>query len=404
VRPESRRGRGTSVLPLKVLFVINSLEIGGAEMQLAELLRGINREHFHPVVCCLGSRGPVADMLQRAAVRVEFIGLPRVRHSHAGDAVDIIARLSRFVRLVHRERPHIAVGLLYWAYVITTFAASALHVPVIVSTRLSLGLYKEKRPLLRAIERLANRLTDVIIANAEAVKTDAMRQEGLSPDRIVVIHNGVDVSRFRTDIDRAARERLGLGGAQPVVGVVANLLPYKGHRVFLDAWASVVARHPRAAAIFVGDGPLRAELEAMVRASAAPDSIVFLGTRRDVADVLSAVDLVAHPALEEGSANAILEAMAAGRPVVATAVGGNVEAVTDRATGLLVPPSDPASLANAICWLLEHPAEAAAFGRAARHRAATAYGMDDMIRAYERVFLDAWSRVTDARTMASGAA
>jgi len=399
VRPESSPGRRTPELPMKVLFVINGLGIGGAELQLAELLLRINREQFQPVVYCLGARGPVADTLQRAGVRVEVIGLPRLRQCRAGDAVAVVAKLSRFARLVRRERPQIVVGFLFWAYVTTAFVAAATRVPVVVTTRVSLGLYKEKRWML-ALERLANRLTTVIIANSEAVRTDAVRQERLPPDSFTVIRYGVDVSRFRTGIDHAMRARLGIGHADAVVGVVANLLPYKGHRVFLDAWRTVVARHPRAVAIFVGDGPLRSELEATARASAAPGSVVFLGTRGDVADVLSAVDVVAHPSFEEGNASAILEAMAAGRPVVATAVGGNVESVIDGATGLLVPPSDPVSLAEAICRLLEHPAEAAAFGGAARERATTAYGMDDMVREYERVFLDAWSHARHSSTMA----
>jgi len=391
-------------MPLKVLFVINGLEIGGAEMQLAELLHRINRERFDPVVCCLGTRGPVAGIMERAGVRVEVIGLPRLRHSGAGNAVDIVVKLSRLVRLIYSERPRIVVGLLFWAYVITPFVATASRVPVIVGTRLSLGIYKERRPFLRALERLANQLTTVIIANAEAVKIDTVRQERLARDRIIVIRNGVDVSRFRTGIDHAMRAKLGIGGADAVVAVVANLLPYKGHRVFIDAWEQVVARYPRAAAILVGEGPLRAELEAAARAGTAADSVIFLGTRGDVADVLSAADIVAHPSFEEGSANAILEAMAAGKPVVATAVGGNVEAVIDGTTGLLVPPSDSAALADAMCWLLAHPAEAAAFGRAARHRALTTYRMEDMVRAYERVFLDAWNRATHAHIMAPGAA
>ncbi len=382
---------------LKVLFVINGLDIGGAEQQLTELLLRIDRRRFEPVVCCLGRRGPLADVLERAAVHVKVIGLRRLNDSRLGDAIDILRRVWRFVRFVFAERPHVVVGLLFWAYIFTTFTASAARVPVILSTRLSLGLFKVDRPGLRLIERVANRLTDLVIANGEAVRVDAIRQERLPPEKIIVIRNGIDARRFDLPFDRRFRRELGVRTDGPVVAVIANMLASKGHGVFLEAWKSVMSRHPKAAALLVGDGPLRAELEARAAADGAAFSIIFLGTRRDVPQVLSAVDIVAHPSLEEGSANAILEAMAAAKPVIATAVGGNVEAVVHERTGLLVPPSDAAALAKAICWLIENPDNACALGRAGRQRVADRYDMDAMVRAYEGVFLDQWRQVAQSR-------
>src|SRR5688572_11276944 len=320
----------------------------------------MDRAAFEPVVCCLGRRGPLADAIERAGIRVEVIGLGRVHEWRIRDATATAARLWQLARLIRRERPHIVVGLLFWAYVAATIAARAARVPVVLTTRLSLGHFKEQRPTLLAIERLVNRLTDRVVANAEAVRQDAIRQERLPPEKVIVIRNGVEMSRFRERGD-SVRHELGLPAGAIAVGVIANLIHYKGHAFFIDAWTDVVARHPGTVAVLVGDGPLRAALEERARANGVADSVRFLGTRRDVPQVLAALDLVAHPSLEEGSANAILEALAAAKPVVATAVGGNVEAILHERTGLLVPPSDAPALARALCRLIEDPVEAAAF-------------------------------------------
>lgn len=388
---------------LKVLFVIVGLDIGGAEQQLTELLLRIDRAAFEPVVCCLGRRGPLADAIERAGIRVEVIGLGRVNELGVRDVAATARRLWRLRRLMRRERPHIVIGLLFWAYVAATLAARAARVPVVLTTRLSLGHFKAQRPALLRIERVVNGLTDRIVANAEAVRADAIRQEALPPEKVVVIRNGVEISRF-SDRDEALRDELGVRPDATIVGIVANLIHYKGHRYFLDAWAQVIAKHPQAVAVLVGDGPLRDALTRQAVALGLGQSLRLLGTRRDVPRILAGLDVVAHPSLEEGSANAILEALASAKPVVATAVGGNVEAVVHEQTGLLVPAADVPALAGALCRLIEHPAEAAAFGRAGRDLVRDLYDMDRMVADYERLFVSCWQQHAPAAAPGTGAA
>jgi glycosyltransferase involved in cell wall biosynthesis len=147
-----------------------------------------------------------------------------------------------------------------------------------------------------------------------------------------------------------------------------------------------VARHPDAVALLVGDGSGRRELEARAGAMGLQGSLRFLGSRLDVPEILRVVDILVHPSLEEGFCNAILEAMAAGKPVVATAVGGNPEAVMEGETGLLVPPGDGPALAEAIGWLLDRPEQAAAFGHAGRRRVVERFELSRMVKQYEAVY------------------
>jgi glycosyltransferase involved in cell wall biosynthesis len=240
--------------------------------------------------------------------------------------------------------------------------------------------------MVRLVERLVNQYTDVIVANSEAVRQDAIRQEGLPPDKVVVIHNGLDVPRFAVKPRADLRAGLGVRDGVPVIGVVANFIHYKGYEFFLEAWRMIRTRTPDAVGLLVGDGPMRAPMERRAAEMGLADSLRFVGLRTDIPDLLALMDVVVHPSLEEGFSNAVLEAMAAGRALVVTAVGGNPEAVTDEVTGVLVPPRDPAALAGAVLRLLADPAARVRLGDAARRRVASDFTLDAMVRQYEALY------------------
>jgi glycosyltransferase involved in cell wall biosynthesis len=370
---------------LHIFYLIGTLDIGGAEGQLVQLLKGLDRDRFSATVCCLTSAaGPYADDIRQLGIDVYsigFQGLRIFRYPHR-----VAGQLFRLARLIRRERPDIVHGYLFWAYVLGTFAARAARVPRVVSSRRSLGNFKAGKLHYLLLERLSNAMTSLVIANSRAVRADAMRQEKLPPRKVIVIYNGVDSSQFRATAPAALVEDLQLQDAEPVVTVVANFIDYKGHGFFFDAWRRVAATVPSAVAILVGDGPERAKWEGRIMADALGSSVRFVGSRRDIPAILALTDIVVHPSLEEGFSNAILEAMAAGRPVVATAVGGNTEAIQDGRTGILVPARDSEALAAAILILAREPGRAREMGSAGRERVARHFSVEQMVRSYESVY------------------
>jgi L-malate glycosyltransferase len=369
---------------IKVLFAIGTLDLGGAERQLVELASRLDPARFEAVVCVLGEEGPLAAILRERGVKVYYLGFRGFRtrsRLHVASATRALVHLWAIMR---QEQPLIFHGVLFWAYVTGTVIAAAARVPVVVASRRSLGLFKAGKRHYLLLERFTNRMTDLFIANSEAVRQDVMTQEGVDPGRIIVIYNGLDTDLYRLR-DAAVRLELQLGTG-PVVVVVSNFIAYKGHEFFFQAWRDVVARHPQAVAVLAGDGVTRAGWERWCQNEGLASSVRFVGARHDVPRLLAAADVYAHPSLQEGYSNAVLEAMATSLPIVATAVGGNVEAIEHERTGLLVAARDAAGLAAAMNRLLEDPLLARRLGAAARAAVETRHQVSGMVRQYETVY------------------
>ncbi|HWK12231.1 MAG TPA: glycosyltransferase, partial [Vicinamibacterales bacterium] len=349
---------------LRIFFLIGSLEIGGSETQLVELASRIDPARFDVTVCSMTDKVPLGAVLRDRGIRLMTLGMTGIRSTpslrlRAVGVFNALRGLARLWWVLLRERPDVVHGFLITAYVTAAFVGRAAGVRRIVASRRSLGLFKENRRAALLLERWADRLTDLFVANSDAVRVDTLAREPIDPADIIVIRNGVDFPAFES---AAAHDSAG----PPRVVIVANLIQYKGHEYFLRAWKDVLGEFAGAAALLVGEGPERPVLEGLAQQLGVADSVQLLGSRRDVAALLSTADVYVQPSLQEGYSNAILEAMAAGLPVIATAVGGNTEAVTDGATGLLVPPADVAALASAMRQLLANPVAARVMGARAR--------------------------------------
>ena len=345
--------------PLRVMFVLTSMPVGGAETMLCELIGRMDRSRFLPEICCLKELGPMG--LELAAKIPAHAGLLAHKHDYAV--------LWRLVRLLGRRRIDAVVTVgsgdkMFWG----RLAAWLGGVPVICSWLHSTGLPDR----VELANRLLAPVTDAFIAVAEPHGEYLARHEGCPACRVRVIPNGVDVEKFHPRWpNRALQQELGLTPGTPVAAIVAALRPEKNHELFLQAAALVRRELPQARFLIVGEGPCRPALENLAGRLSLGEAVRFLGSRADVPQILSLVDVLVLTSHMESNPVSILEAMAAEKPVVSTRVGSVSETVLDGCTGYLVAPGAAGEIAGRVVELLRDPQ---AGGRHGSRRARTGPG------------------------------
>ncbi len=372
--------------PVSILYLIGSLDVGGAEMQVLHLVRGLHGRGCRCRLFVLQSGGPLGAAYGRLGVEVVSGGL------QAGDLRTkpwkLLPAALRLQRCIRRTMPDIVHAFLPLVTFLGAAAGRLGGVAGIVTSRRALGTHQDRYPFLKPLDILADAMSHVITVNSRAVLADVMRRERVRASRLRLIYNGVPPFEDRTaDQKRRIRQALGVDQKSTAILTVANLIPYKGHADLLRAAKRVIDRGGRACFLLAGeDRGIRVRLEQLARSLGVSAYLRFLGRRQDVADLYAVGDLVVLPSHEEGFSNVILEAMAAGLPVVATAVGGNPEAVVHGVTGWLVPPRQPRALADRILDLMAHPARAAKWGQRGRLRALSLFSMEKMIREHRRLY------------------
>ncbi len=386
-RPEQRDSRVGQARVLgpdgrrSILYIIGSLNLGGSERHLVHLATRLDPTRFQPMICCLVERGPLFARAQASGVPCVCLDV-RLTSQRVRSYWGLAVRLVRLVRLMRRHRIAIVDAYLFLAYAVAIPCAWLARVPIRIAQRRGLHTSKPPVPGRQLLERLVNRLTTQVVANSQAVARDTAQDEGLPAGRIAVIHNGVEIP----DAPSGARGRPpGLPEGR-IVLCVANLISYKGHLDLVAAAADTLPAHPDVSLVLVGDGGMRRPIEEAVARHGLQGRVHVLGQREDVPALLAAADLFVLPSHEEGFSNALLEAMARGLPVIATAVGGNRETVEDGVSGLLVPPRDPAALARALGALLGDPAAARHMGQAGRARVAAHFTLDRMVQETEALY------------------
>jgi glycosyltransferase involved in cell wall biosynthesis len=361
---------------IRVIYLSHTLWIGGAEEMVLNLVNHLPRDRFDPMVCCIGGRGPIGEEIAAGGTPVIALDAdPGLRRPF-----DVL-RISRYLR---RARPDIVHTFMLTASLYGRLAAVLARVPIIVGTEVN--TYLDKRQHHIFAERLLGAVTDHIVTSANSVKEYYVNQIGVDPNRVGVIHNAVDFGQLDTTATRhELRARLGLPADVLVAGVIARLTDQKGHAYLLEAFAS----HPALATmhlLIVGAGPLRGDLDALTRAHGLDDRVHFVGARRDLGDLLSVMDIFVLPSLWEGLPLAMVLAMGGGLPVVATAVAGIPEVVTDEVTGLLVAPADAAALGRALARLGASRAERERLGAAGRAYVLPRFGVDVYVRAMSSLY------------------
>jgi glycosyltransferase involved in cell wall biosynthesis len=359
---------------IRVAQVIWSLGLGGAEQVVIRLAAGLDRRRFEPFICCLDRPGPFAARAEAAGV--EVVALDK------RGPLDVRAAW-RLARLLHSRRVDVVHTHLWGASLWGRLAAVGARVPVIVTTEHNVDSWKKSYHL--ALDRALAPATTHLVAVSQQVR-EFYEARGVGRGRWQVVYNGVDTSAAPRPERGAAFLELGLGKDDPVVGLVGRLVPAKAPEVFVRALALAVARVPGLRGLVVGDGPLRSELEAEARRLGLGASVVFAGVRHDVPELLPGLDALAFSSLREGLSMAMLEAMAAGVPVVATDVGGTPELIVHGVTGLLVPPGRPESLADALVGLLEDEDGRDAIREAARRCVEERFSLGQMTAAHEALY------------------
>jgi glycosyltransferase involved in cell wall biosynthesis len=359
--------------PVRVCFLIDRLGLAGTETQLLGLIARLDRARVEPSLGLLDGEGERSRSLEPADCPVLRLG---VRSLLRPATLRPAARLGWWLA---RGRVDVLQVCAPDSAYLGTLVGRLAGVRRLVQARRSLGYWMTPRD--RRLDRLVRRLADATLTNCEAIRREILR-DSTPPHKVAVIGNGIDLAPFLAvpalDPDRPGPLR---------VGAVANLRPVKDVSTFVRAARRLADVHPDVAVAVAGEGDQRPELEGLVGALRLSDRLTLPGAVHDVPGFLAGLRVAVLCSKSEGQSNALIEAMATGRAVVATDVGGNGELVEDGVTGLLVPPGDPDRLAEAIGRLLTDPGLAARLGTAARARVRAHHDWEAVARRFEDFYL-----------------
>ncbi len=365
-----------------VVHIITRLDMGGSAQNTLKTCAGLAGRKYSVILVYGESLESNMTEAERCRVQEELVNAEK-----QGVATCVLPTLIRRIDpfmdmaalvgllvLIRKEKPDIVHTHTSKAGILGRLAAWLTRIPVIVHTPHGHVFHGHFSNLLSKIflvvERVFDKITDITIALTDGERNDYIIQSVSKPDKLVKIHSGVDVNRFinPTIDENVKRESLGIASDDLVVGTVGWLLPIKGPAFLLKAMQRVWKKYQETKLLFVGKGDLETELKAMVRKAGFRERVLFLGWRDDIHEILQIFDIFVLPSLNEGMGRVIVEAMAAGKPVVASNTGGIPDLVVEGETGLLVDPGDSDGLVEAISTLLENPDHRWAMGQEGRKR------------------------------------
>jgi glycosyltransferase involved in cell wall biosynthesis len=358
-----------------VMQVTFGMVIGGLERVVMELCRQIDPSRYRLSICCLGTRGPLSDVMEREGINVIVC--------ERQDKLSKYLRGFELARLLKSQRVDLVHAHHTPALVDSALATKLAGVPLIATDHCKLYPTSTR---WRVLENVASRFADTVVAVSEHSKADLIRYQGLNPGSLEVIYNGLDLQTPNGLNASELRAQLGLRPDDVIIGTAARLESQKGLELLISAAKLVVAKAPKTRFVIVGGGTEEPKLRQMVRDMSLDDHVIITGFRIDAVMIMSLMDCFVQTSHWEGMPMALLEAMALAKPVVATAVGGVPEVVVDGQTGLLLHNRDAGQLAEALLTIRGRPEMASGMGAAGRERYQQLFTSRAMIAQYERLY------------------
>lgn len=352
---------------------------GGAEKQIYELAKGLDKNKYNVTVVSLDTYGKTPrQLIESTGCRLEIFRVVRI-YGLSG-----FIQGFKFLRYLRTNRIDIIQTYHFSSDMWGTFWGRAAGVPVIISNRRDMGFWRSAIHV--KAYRWINRRVTKIISNAQSIREHIKVQEGIPEDKLDVIYNGVDVPS--QNITQSVSDKLAKSPEDIFIMHVANLKPVKGHIFLIKAFQDIYRQHPHVKLVLIGEDQLSGTLQQLAKELGVKDGVIFLGKREDACALLTLADICVLPSLSEGMSNSILEYMSAGKPVVATRVGGNPELVRDGVNGVLVPKEDPEALKTALLSLVEDKAKCQRMGDAGFDLVRSEFSMEAMINRYDAIFND----------------
>ncbi len=359
--------------------VVHCMDIAGAEKVVYSIVRNLSKEKFTFSICCLDFIGELGKRLTEEAFEVFSL------HRKSGTDFALIRKLigilsDRQIDVIHAHQ--------YTPYFYGATAAILSRRCKIIFTEH--GRHQPDRIRLKRViyNQFLNLFTNRITGVSNFSKDSLVRYEKLPANKIDVIYNGINLEEFKISTDREVkRKELGIDYGEVAIGMIGRFDPIKNHRMLLVAFRDVLKHISRAKLLLIGDGPLKEECKEFASELGVSNCVVFLSRRSDIAELLQAIDILVLSSNAEAASLTLLEAMAAGLPVIATEAGGNPEIILRDQTGLLVPAKNHIEFAKAIISLIQDPEKRRKMREAGKRRVRSLFSIDRMLKQYENLYL-----------------
>jgi len=366
-------------MSVPILHVISKLPIGGVEKQLFNLLKNYDRTKLTPYVCSLTGIGVIGEMIQKTGVEV----IPINSLSHTFN----LKTINHIRKIIREKNIKIVRSHQYHANLYGRIAARLENVPCIVPSIHNLYT-RDKKIHRRVINNILSNYCHKIITVSNAVREDVLRYDSVNPDKILVIHNGINLTEYKKNISHNLKNEFNFPEDTVVLGTIARLSTQKGQKYIINAIPQIIKKNKKIKFLFVGDGEMKDELQAQASALGIREFIHFAGFRKDVKDILNVIDIFVFPSLWEGFANSILEAMATEKPIIASDIPPIKEIITHKNNGFIIRKENSSDISDAIIYLLDNPDLMADLARNARKTVEDNFDIKITAQKYTNLFFD----------------